>query len=402
MCVGIAAASVAPAAYDLWKVVAIAVAQLQGPAFPTDFLNLYAGAFLLTHTPELTYRLDEQLAVQRALTGTASQLVPFYLPPYAALLVGWLGWLPYGVAYLVWLAMGVASVVLAIYWIAPRWTRWYVLIWFGLSLLFLPVVLSLGQGQTSALLLLATALLVRGFTHAREPRLGLVASTVVWLLKPQLAPIVLAALLLSRRGRALLTSGVVVGAVGVIALVRLGQDGTTQYALVAQQKTHEALSADPAFLIGPTLLHASHWFVGVNDAANIVAAALIAAAIGVALYVWRRGPAADESLYLQLALVPIVAVICAPYALIYEVTPWLVSFWLVLRYTQGRSVARAGFFWLVGPVWAAASVGVAAPLAGGADVAALLGLCLAGFIAWLFARHDAAHTTSTCPSSRNR
>jgi hypothetical protein len=107
--------------------------------------------------------------------------VPFYLPPYATVLVSWLGWLPYGVAYLVWLAVGLACVALAIALIAPRLTGWATPLCFCLAMLYLPVVLGLAQGQTSAVSLLACAAVVRGFLDEGpkwRTRLGMTASLV--------------------------------------------------------------------------------------------------------------------------------------------------------------------------------------------------------------------------------
>src|SRR5438105_2492004 len=122
-CVLVGAGSAAPAAYDAWKVVTIVADQLDGRAPGTDFLNLYAGAALLLSDPGTTYNLPVQEALQRSLTGWDSPLVPFYLPPYAALLISWLGWLAYPVAYLTWLLIDVCCVACAAYLLAPRWTR---------------------------------------------------------------------------------------------------------------------------------------------------------------------------------------------------------------------------------------------------------------------------------------
>src|SRR5918911_1313918 len=84
-CVAVGALSALSAAYDVWKTASIAVGQVHGPAEGTDFLNLWAGAHLLVTTPQDTYRLETQQALQRSLTGWDSPLVPFYLPPHAAL-----------------------------------------------------------------------------------------------------------------------------------------------------------------------------------------------------------------------------------------------------------------------------------------------------------------------------
>jgi hypothetical protein len=396
VCVGIGAAWLLPAAYDLGKLLMVAVGQLNGPAYGTDFLNLYAGATLFTQRPEDTYSLAAQHDLQRALTARDSLPVPFYLPPYAAVLVGWLSWLPYGVAYMVWLVIGVACLALAIALIAPRLTGWATPVWFCLAMLYLPVVLGLAQGQTSALSLLACAAVARGFLDdGPNRRTGLgpiagIASVVGWLLKPQFAPAVLLALIASRRWLVLTGSAAVIGALAAVAVPRLGATGTAQLSAIAQDKLVEALVADPLFLIGPTLLHASHWFLGVNPTAQAVAAVLVGVSLGALLFVWRHGPADGERRLLQLAILPIVAVIAAPYALIYELAPWIVSFWLLWRFTESRKPARAVLLWLVAGTWISANIGVAEPRAGGADLAAVFGLGLVAFIAWQF------HTPQRC------
>jgi hypothetical protein len=149
----------------------------------------------------------------------------------------------------------------------------------------------------------------------------------------------------------------------------------------------EAFGSDPTFLLGPTLVHASHWFLGVTAPGQVVAAGLVLAMLAAFISVWRTGPANDEARLLQLAILPIAAVLAAPYALIYELTLWLAAFWLLWRYTELRPLARSGLLWLTAGVWVAADFGVGYPLSGGADFAALFGLGLIAFIAWLFHTH---------------
>src|SRR5207248_975159 len=119
------------------------------------FLNLYTGAYLTLHAPASVYDLDQQLAVQQGLTGWASPIVPFYLPPHAAVLLSWLALLPYSLAYIVWLLIGVGCVIGSAMVLAPR-RPW---VWALGSFLFLPALLALVQGQTTALMLLAFAVL---------------------------------------------------------------------------------------------------------------------------------------------------------------------------------------------------------------------------------------------------
>ena len=394
VCVAVGAITAVPAAYDIWRVVTIVLDQLQGPAEATDFLNLYAGARLFVTAPQDTYAFDAQLALQRSLTARDSQLVPFYLPPYAALLVSWLGWLAYPVAYLVWLGIGMACFLVAFRWLAPEWTRWSVLVWSGIAMLFLPALLGLAQGQTSALMLVCTAAFARGMLERRRAanRVGL--GLVGLALKPQFAPAFGWALLVARCWCSLVIAAVVIGVLAAVALIRLGETGSAAYAVASRQKLVETFTADPLFLLGPTLVHASHWYLGVNAAAHAVAACLVVGVLGCVVYVWRSGPADDDAALLQLALLPVAAIIAAPYALVYELTIWLVSFWLLWRYTVQRPGARAVLLWLTAAIWVAGNIGVALPRAGGADVAALLGLCAVGFITWLFQTHP-AHASDT-------
>src|SRR6267143_3070466 len=90
VCLFVAAGSAVHAVYDLGQIGSLIAAQLGGAAQGTDFLNLYTGAYLLLHAPRDLYDLGAQQALQQTLTGRQSPIVPFVLPPHAALLVSWL------------------------------------------------------------------------------------------------------------------------------------------------------------------------------------------------------------------------------------------------------------------------------------------------------------------------
>jgi hypothetical protein len=195
-----------------------------------------------------------------------------------------------------------------------------------------------------------------------------------------------------RRWRAFAAVALVVGGGTLLALARMGPDALGDYRALAAHKTLETLAADPVFLLGPTLLHASRWFVG----SPMPGIALQVVLLVVLLAIWRRGLAEDaDGRLLQFALVPLVAVLAAPYALVYELSAWLASFWLLWRFTDARPADRALLLWLAAPVWACANLGVALPREGGADLAAIFGLVLAGWVVLRFIRRPTTSSART-------
>jgi hypothetical protein len=372
-CAGVALLSAWLAVQDLGRLAQLAYAQFaSGAAQGSDFLNLYAGAALLLRQPTALYDLNAQLAVQRD-AGWSGSIVPFLLPPYAAVPVAWLGIFAYPTAYVVWFIINVACIVLAAYCLAPRPS----LAWAPLGLLFLPALLGLVQGQTAALMLLGFGGAARLLLRESHAPWRLAVSVLPWLLKPQLGILFVLALLLARRGAAVLALGAFVGGFTLIALVRIGAAGLAAYANVGRQKLTEAVSSEPAYLPGPTLVHASQWLLGPGTAALLLASILLGLALLACAAIWRHGLAKDDIALFQLAALPIAATLCAPYALVHELTAWLGSFWLLWRATADRPWGRAGLVWLAAAIWLAGNLGVALPTAGGSDIAALLGV-LAG------------------------
>jgi hypothetical protein len=388
VCLVVAAASAVHAVHDLGRLASLIAVQLGGAAEGTDFLNLYTGADLLLHAPRNLYDLSAQHAVEQALTGRQNPIVPFILPPYGSLLVGWLALLSYGTAYISWLLIGIVCVAVSAAWMAPHWGgRFYPLLWMALALLFLPAFLGLAQGQTTALMLLAFAGICRWLRTQPPATLQLALCLLAWTLKPQLAPWLVVALLLAQRRAAVAALLAILAALSLVAAAVIPPVAISAYTQLAGQKLQEVFIPDSGLLPGPTLLHAAELSLGNGGPALVMATALVGTAALAFGVVWRRGVAGDDAILLQLASLPIVSIICAPYALVHELTAWLASFWLLWDYTRCRPFARAMLLWVTAGVWVAGDVGVVVPLAGGADVAALLGLWLLCILAWLAHHH---------------
>lgn len=385
LCALVALISMPLAFTDLLRWAQLVLAQMTGPAPGSDFLNLYTGAALMLRDPASTYSLDAQRGVQSAIAASDVPLVPFYLPPYAALLIAPLGWLPYWLAYLVWLAINVGCVWAAAVLLAPANSRprLYGLAWGVSAVLVLPVLLALALGQTSAVMLFGFALAIRALGDEQPGAARGALGGLTWLLKPQFAPWPLAALLIRRRFKALGLMAGLAMMLGVLAVWRMGTDGLKTYVALSGSKTREALTADPAYLPGPTLLHVAQSLIGPGGGANLLALALVAVAFALVVRTWRRGLATDpQARAVQLASLPIAAVICAPYALVHELTLWLASFWLLFPVASGCPRLRAGLWGLSALIWLAGDIGVVLPTAHGGDAAALLGLVALAGLAW--------------------
>jgi hypothetical protein len=124
-----------------------------------------------------------------------------------------------------------------------------------------------------------------------------------------------------------------------------------------------------------------------------VSAGVIAAGLAV---LWWRGLHADARRNLQLATLPIATVLVAPHALVYELTPWIASGWLLLRYTETRPAARISVLALCVVGWAAANVVTLTERNLGFPLAVPVGLAMLAGIAWLY-RTDSA-TPVVAPS----
>ncbi|HZU14487.1 MAG TPA: glycosyltransferase 87 family protein [Chloroflexota bacterium] len=187
----------------------------------TDFAQYYAAASMILHGHiGALYNLSATWHLQRQIAGPTHgvfAVIPYLYPPYFALALVPLALLPYGLAYLIWLACNCLMLSLAMFFLegAADLGRRGTIAFRLLALASLPILLALGLGQVSLLLLvlctLALVALRRGYDRAAG---GLLA---VASLKPAYLLPVLLVLLLTRRRRAL--EGYLAGVAVLIAAV---------------------------------------------------------------------------------------------------------------------------------------------------------------------------------------
>jgi alpha-1,2-mannosyltransferase len=219
------AAAAILAAYDLW----IWLTNYLGDNFHNDFTFYFAAARLgLAHGWAHLYDLKLQQEQLDAIGSgiTVAQLARYVSPPPLAWLVVPLTLLPYRVAYWAWSAVLVAALVVAWQLAAPGRGRKRV-IFLVAAVGWLPIVYGLQLGQPALLVAAGVAtsyaLLRRNYDWLAGAVLG------VLVLKPQLALLVPAALLVTGRWRAFTASAVVLAALAGASAIALGPRGIADY-----------------------------------------------------------------------------------------------------------------------------------------------------------------------------
>ena len=99
---------------------------------------------------------------------------------------------------------------------------------------------------------------------------------------------------------------------------------------------------------------------------------------------WWRGLRADGRSDLQLAALPLAAVVAAPHALGYELTTWLASAWLLLRYARARPTIQPVVVALCLTGWLTGNIIILTENDIGFPWAAIEGLATLSCIVWLY------------------
>ncbi len=140
---------------------------------------------------------------------------------------------------------------------------------------------------------------------------------------------------------------------------------------------------------GFTFLTITQSVLGVGQPATVLAVLSGVATCVAVMAVWWRGLRADPRRYLQLAILPVAATLASLHAGAYELTTWLATVWLLLRYARAVPADRTLVLWLVVAIWCSgnlAVIGESTPLLA---VASCAGAAVLGGIISLYFRHRA-------------
>jgi hypothetical protein len=293
--------------------------------FHNDLTFYYAAAKIgLSHGWQSIYDLRLQ---QEALDALGSriqiaELARYISPPPVAWLAVPLTLLPFQVAYLVWSALLLAALGWTWYLAAPGTGRMR-LVHLAAAVGWLPVIYGLQLGQPSLLVTLGVAGSYALLRRDRPFLAGLALGALV--LKPQLAFLVPAALLVSGRYRAFWGSVVAIGALALGAALVVGPDGISTY--------QERLSFAAGVPVNRALTIAA--LIGNIPMARVVQALLAIWALALAYRLRGRG---HEWVFIPALVGGLVA---SPYLHLDDLVMLGLAAWLYLRTSP-----RPGWSWI--------------------------------------------------------
>ena len=311
--------------------------------YNVDFRAFYsAGQMLLAgvgadfYDPMTQYLWQSKFVEMSSL----SQLLVFLNPPFVVVPFALVAMLPMSAAYLVWATVNVILLAIVCYLLvemladAGHRAQYAVLV---LAVLFLPVIVTLMQGQLSFLLMIGLLMSWRAFQAGKELESGLWLGLL--LVKPQLALVPALVMLWQRQWRAL-AGLTLAGAVSLaISLFLVGWSGLKGWA----RGMAVASGWGDMYGIHPQRTYTwrgiLHRLLGTDNAGEVMIWWLAGSMVALALlfWVWRRRvgvkiPPSD----IQWALLVIVMLFVSPHTYIHDLSLLLIPGALIARYVVRR------------------------------------------------------------------
>jgi hypothetical protein len=299
-----------------------------------DFLNLYAGAslardgvFASMHAPEV------QLDREREYDPQLPELVPFVRPPFYALFLAPLAWLPFGTAFWVWLGAQAALLTGTWAWAFRRWGADALI--FGS--MYLPTALGIAHGQ-DCVLILWIVLGAYALAHREQHFLsGVILGA--GLIKFHLFLLWPVMLLVQRRWRMLAGACAAVTVELLISLLLAGPSGLTKYVALLRMTDLRHLSPSPELMVNARgiALNLGIDHFGVTGLLTAAAVILTAAAC------WRA------PLWRAIAAASAGSLLVAPHVYGYDAGLLLAGLWLAV-FESGKRWPRITATVLLTPV----------------------------------------------------
>jgi hypothetical protein len=312
-----------------------------GQSFLRDFSAVYVGAELAkTDMPSL-YDLDKQFELEKEVTGLPlkeDDLLPFPYPPFLGLLLSPLSLLSFGGAFKAWACLSLVILGFCVFLLArglelSRDTT-QVLVLF--TSMFIPVYVTLIQGQTSFLVLL---LLTLFFLRARDPESSEAGfwAGFLWI-KPHFFLIPCFVLLVRRNWRGLLAAGLVSGGLAGFSWVLVGTEGILAYLKLIQQMgkgEYQAVALDRMHNLRALLLYLNF--------GDVVWLAGVGIALGLIFWVYSKGP----HLHYWLSACALGSVLFSPHLYMQDIVALIVPAGLALAASRPITARERWFFFFL-------------------------------------------------------
>ena len=314
-----------------------------------DFLNLYAGASLARdenfagmHAPEVQLQREQEYAPQ------LKELVPFVRPPFYALFLAPLAWLPFGPAFWAWLGTQAAVLAGTWAWAFRRWGSDALI--FGS--MYLPTALGIAHGQ-DCVLILAIVLGVYALADREQHFLsGMVLGA--GLIKFHLFLLWPIMLLIQRRWKMLAGACAAVAVEALVSLLLAGPSGITKYVALLRMTDLRHLSPSPELMINVRGLALNLRI----DSISVTGLLTVAAGVLTIAACWRA------PLWRAVAAASAGSLLVAPHVYGYDAGLLLAGLWLAMfeGHSRGPRITAAilltpvpMLLGLAGSPWAAAT-----------------------------------------------
>jgi glycosyl transferase family 87 len=208
--------------------------------YKPDFISFYTAAKLMWSDRSSLYDLEQQRLVQEPIDPSRRDFVlPYFYPPFFAVVLVPLAWLPFSLAFIVMtvvnlvLLIAAAKILIRKLELNQQQANWLILATFCNY----GVHYALLEAQTSFIALLLLVLYVTVLNGSEQDKAGIWSGLMFF--KPQLALIPVIVLIGRRKWVALGLAIGVVGVLGLVSLFAIGLEGLDQYFTVSRRAMSE-------------------------------------------------------------------------------------------------------------------------------------------------------------------
>jgi hypothetical protein len=300
----------------------------------SDFVIFYtAGEVIRAGRATDLYSLALQTEVQQQLLAPyqvafPDGLLPYNYPPFAALTLLPLTFLPLEAAFVIWTTVNLALIGLTLRVLLNylgfadcKTFAWAVL----LNLSFFPVFEALVKGQTSLLMLLLMSTSIVSLSRGQSVRAGVLLA--LGLFKPQLTIIAVIVLVLQRHWRALAGFSVTAGVLLLTSLLVVGLHGVIRYVqlLVEMSRWNCRYAICPIWMANWRGL-AERLGAMLHMDLNWLATALVLLSLGLIWLIWRPNQVAEKVDFdLGWALTVILSLLVSPHLYGHDLSLWVLA-----------------------------------------------------------------------------